>query len=380
MVLVGSSEVSGSWKIIAISLPRTRRRSSCFRPTSSRPSSLIEPPTMDPPGGSKPMMDNPVMDLPQPDSPTTPRVSPASMCMSTLPTGCTTELVSLMCVDRSWISSTGAMWAATSRSRWLVRRGTTTRRMGRLTASQPDIQGIAECVADEVEGHHGEHDADADRVDQPPVAVLHVTDAVGDHVAPVQVGVLQPEAKEADVGDGQDGIGHLERHVDDDHAERIRQQVAADQPPVTGTCHPRGVDEVAFPDREHLAPDQPGRDGPGERADDQGQRQYRGAVPDRQDEHYEQERHGQEHVHHAHQRGVDEAAGEPRDRADQSAEGYRNEGGEEADLQCGLAALHELPENVEAVDIGAERVSGPRRVVGVDEVGLEDVPVVEQRS
>ena len=56
------------------------------------------------------MIDSPVMDLPQPDSPTTPSVSPASIFMSTLPTAWTTELVSLMCVDRFSISRTGAMW------------------------------------------------------------------------------------------------------------------------------------------------------------------------------------------------------------------------------------------------------------------------------
>src|ERR1700689_2486084 len=110
MVLVGSSEVSGSWKIIAISLPRICRSSSSFRPTSSRPLSLIEPLTMDPPGGSNPMIDKPVMDLRQPDSPTKPRVYPAPTCRSPFPTACTTELVSLMCVDRFWMSRTGAIW------------------------------------------------------------------------------------------------------------------------------------------------------------------------------------------------------------------------------------------------------------------------------
>src|SRR5580658_10154337 len=190
MVLVGSSELSGSWKIMAISLPRTCRSSSCFRPTSSRPSSLIEPPTIDPPGGSSPMIDSPVMDLPQPDSPTTPRVSPASICMSMFPTACTTELVSLMCVDRSWISRTVAMWPLP-----LVGDGcsgsqrVSTRRAARLTASQPDVQGVAKRVADEVQCHHGEHDAGQDRPDQPPVAVGQVPGAVGEHVAPVDVRV-----------------------------------------------------------------------------------------------------------------------------------------------------------------------------------------------
>ena len=105
----------------------------------------------------------------------------------------------------------------------------------------------------------------ADRPDQPPVAVLQVPDAVGDHVAPVDVGVVQPEAEETDVGDGQDGVGDLERHVDDYHAERVREQVPADQPPAARARRPGGQDEVPFPDRQHLAADQPGRDLPGER-------------------------------------------------------------------------------------------------------------------
>ena len=54
-------------------------------------------------------MDSPVIDLPQPDSPTTPSVSPCSMCRSTFPTACTTDLVSWMCVERSLISRTGAI-------------------------------------------------------------------------------------------------------------------------------------------------------------------------------------------------------------------------------------------------------------------------------
>src|SRR5271170_5206744 len=231
MVLVGSSEVSGSWKIIAISLPRTCRSSSCFRPTSSRPSSLIEPPTIDPPGGSSPMMDSPVMDLPQPDSPTTPSVSPGSILMSTLPTAWTTELVSLMCVDRFSISRTGAMWPLP-----LVRDGRSGAGFGgrRLAASQPDIRRVAERVADEVQRHHGEHDASQDRPDQPPVAVRQVSGTFREHVAPVDVGVVQPEAEETHVGDGQDRVGDLERHVDDHHAERVREQVPADQPPAAG--------------------------------------------------------------------------------------------------------------------------------------------------
>ena len=83
---------------------------------------------------------------------------------------------------------------------------------------------------------------------------------------------------------------------------------------------------------------------------------------------------GQEHVHHAHQRGVDDPAREAGDRAHQRADGDGHEGGEEADLQRGLAALHELGQDVETLGVGAERVPGARGVFGVDEVGCSVSP------
>ena len=65
-VIVGFSEVSGSWKIMPISLPRTWRIFSSGRLLISRPSSLMLPPTIDPPVGSRFMIDSAVIVLPQP--------------------------------------------------------------------------------------------------------------------------------------------------------------------------------------------------------------------------------------------------------------------------------------------------------------------------
>src|ERR1017187_4701911 len=120
MVFVGSSEVSGSWKIIAMSLPRISRRSLAGRPTSSLPSSLIEPPTMAPPGGSRPMIDRPVIDFPQPDSPTSPSVSPGSMARLMPPTAWTTDRGSWMCVERALIRRTGTIRRLSSVSSCLL--------------------------------------------------------------------------------------------------------------------------------------------------------------------------------------------------------------------------------------------------------------------
>ena len=67
----------GSWKIMAMSLPRMRRRSSSSMPTSSRPRNRMLPPETEPGGeGISPMTASAAMLLPLPDSPTMPRVSP----------------------------------------------------------------------------------------------------------------------------------------------------------------------------------------------------------------------------------------------------------------------------------------------------------------
>ncbi len=90
MVIVGLSEVSGSWKIMPISLPRMWRIASSDSVLSSWPSSLMLPPTIEPPPGSRFMIDNAVIVLPQPDSPTMPSVSPGSTWSVTPSTACTT--------------------------------------------------------------------------------------------------------------------------------------------------------------------------------------------------------------------------------------------------------------------------------------------------
>ena len=69
--------VIGSWKIIAMSLPRTWRISSSVRSSRSRPSNRISPVGISAGGmSSRRMIDSDVTLLPQPDSPTMPSVSP----------------------------------------------------------------------------------------------------------------------------------------------------------------------------------------------------------------------------------------------------------------------------------------------------------------
>ena len=78
----GSSEVSGSWKIMLRRSPRSRRRSFSGKRTSSWPSNSMRPLTRAWPP-SRPMMASASVDLPQPDSPTMPTISPRSTASDT---------------------------------------------------------------------------------------------------------------------------------------------------------------------------------------------------------------------------------------------------------------------------------------------------------
>src|ERR1700689_1415055 len=106
-VIVGFSDVIGSWKIIETLLPRTRRMSLSLSVVSSLPSSLTLPEAIRPPGGSSRMSDIPVIDLPHPDSPTSPTVSPGAMLNETSRTAWTAALRVRISVRSPATSSSG---------------------------------------------------------------------------------------------------------------------------------------------------------------------------------------------------------------------------------------------------------------------------------
>jgi hypothetical protein len=78
-VSTGLSEVMGSWKIMAISRPRTRRISSGESCSRSRPLNMTVPASTWPGGdGMMPIIDFMATDLPEPLSPTMAIDSPSS--------------------------------------------------------------------------------------------------------------------------------------------------------------------------------------------------------------------------------------------------------------------------------------------------------------
>jgi hypothetical protein len=78
-VSTGFSDVIGSWKIIAISLPRTDRSVRSLWLTRSCPWKTALPDSTRPLRDSSPRIASDVTLLPQPDSPTIPSVSPGAM-------------------------------------------------------------------------------------------------------------------------------------------------------------------------------------------------------------------------------------------------------------------------------------------------------------
>ena len=104
--------------------------------------------------------------------------------------------------------------------------------MRRLASLQPDLDGVVQAVPDEVEGDHQSDDANARRPDLPPVAGEHVVHALREATpgAPVSRRRWEAEPEEAQVGDGEDGVGDLEGGVDDDGPEDIGDDVTEDDP------------------------------------------------------------------------------------------------------------------------------------------------------
>src|SRR5215471_13070802 len=212
MVIVGFSDVIGSWKIMPISLPRTWRIWLSSTEEISLPSRTIFPPTMWPPGGRSRMMDSAVIVLPQPDSPTMPRHSPGSTVRLTPSRACTTALRSRISVRRPSSSSRCAI-----RPRHCAGCGVA----GGLPALEPDLDGIPEPFADEDRCRDHDDDREPSREDLPPVPDLHVLDAVAEHAAPVLLRRRDAKAQVAQRHDERDGVGHLEGGVHHDRADRV---------------------------------------------------------------------------------------------------------------------------------------------------------------
>src|SRR5262245_25718941 len=147
----------GSWKIIATSLPRTRRSSFFLSRSRSIPLNIAVPLTIRPGGsGIRPRSASVETLLPEPDSPTIPTVSPGKMSYETPSTAWTIPSSGLNSTTRSVIERIGS--------------GT--------HAPLLWVERIPEAVADEVDAEDDQDDRQAREDRQPPLlrVLLRVTD------------------------------------------------------------------------------------------------------------------------------------------------------------------------------------------------------------
>ena len=163
---------------------------------------------------------------------------------------------------------------------------------------------------------------------------------------------------------------------DDDRADRVRQDVAEDDPPVADADGLGGLDELPLPDRQEQAPDEAADAHPAQQPEDDDD-QADVAVPEEpaRDEDHEQERQAQHHVDDPHQDVVGEPAEIARDRADDRPDEDADEHAREADQERRPGPVDHEHEDValEAARL-PERVLERRRPAGIDlDVRLRDL-------
>src|SRR5215217_1274077 len=263
IVSTGLRLVIGSWKIIAMRLPRIARISLSSRPRRSRPSKATLPRTVRPRrGGRRRMIDSAVTLLPQPDSPTIPSVSPAPTSNDTPSTARVVPSSVKKEVARSRTARRGVMRAAPNpspewergrgegppspqKARWKGRRRRSVdlslavvraypsplplslRERDHIGASshpprEARVEAVAQAVAEEVHGQHDDGERDAGGEDRPR-RPRQEQPRLGDHVAPgrnlgrgagAEKGQrrLDQDRRRADIGRLHDQRRHRRRH------------------------------------------------------------------------------------------------------------------------------------------------------------------------
>src|SRR5438552_697278 len=328
----GLSDVIGSWKIMAMRAPRTRRMASASLARRSSPSKRTRPAATRPGGGTSRMIDSDVTLLPQPLSPTSPSTSPRSIEKLTPSTA------------RSTPSPV---------SKWVWRPSTES--SGAMSEPEPGVEGVAQPVAEEIDGEDGQHDREPRKGREPPRRG-DVVPSVGEHPAPGGRGRLDAQPQEGQRRLVDDHERQLERGHDDDRGEGVRQHVAEEQahrPVAAGTG---AADELPLPDRQHVGAHDAGELHPSRHGHHQDHVDQAWAQRE-DDAHREQDvRNGQEDVHDTHDQGVGARAVEARKEsqrdADQAGERHRGETHAEGDP----AAVEDAAQEVTAEVIGAQRM------------------------
>src|SRR5215207_5201463 len=262
IVCTGEKELMGSWKIMAISLPRILRISEPVgsrRARSTTPFPLapdrsgewkrICPESIRPGCGMIRRTECAVIDLPQPLSPTTPSTSPRRMVRSTPSTARTVPSSSGKDTRKSLISNSTLL----SKSHNLL--------------AGIRISRVAHTITDETECHH-RYDHERNGCEEPRIQgnrlyVLRVLQqhTPGNHRRP------QAQTHERQGGLCQDHIGERDREIHNNVTQEGGKQVPGDDAGIGAAGNARRDDKVFFPQREQLTPHPPRQMRPSQKAE-----------------------------------------------------------------------------------------------------------------
>ena len=134
---------------------------------------------------------------------------------------------------------------------------------------EPGVEGVLHSLSGDGCGQHHQGDRKTWRQDHPPRSGHDRTliQCVLDHPPPGHHRGI-PESQEADVGLGEDRIGHHQHRVGDQQWRHLRHHMAGQNEERGGSHRFHPLHERALPHRHHLCPDQPRRRSPIDQADD----------------------------------------------------------------------------------------------------------------
>src|SRR5262245_58343064 len=118
------------------------------------------------------------------------------------------------------------------------------------------IKGIANPVAEQVEGEHGGEKREAGEQEEPPGGGEDRR-RLGDHLAPARLGRVDPDAE---VGEGrlqQDVLRDDQCRVDDDRSDEVREDLAEEDREVARPGGAGSLDELLLAERDDLPADDP---------------------------------------------------------------------------------------------------------------------------
>src|SRR5215208_919806 len=257
--IVGSSEVIGSWKTIAIFGPLMSSMRFSESLSRSSPSKTISPPlTIVFDSGFRPMMLLAATDFPDPDSPTMASVSPRLRSKVAPRTACTSPAYVLKEMRRSSTLRTASPFTVAT------------------LLPHPRVEGVTQAVAEEPEAD-GDRDQHGGRAYEHVRIESHLISPVIDQGPERSGGRLDAQPDKTQKCLEEDRRRHRVHQRDDNDVEDVGDEVLADEAESAGPQRPRGEEELLLLEPEYLAPDQTRRVRPADQSYGDGQREDPGA-------------------------------------------------------------------------------------------------------